>query len=45
MSESWCALLDVLILSIVATANGVLIHRTKGLEKATGITRSAPDDG
>lgn len=35
MTETWCALLNVLILSIVAGANGVLLARTRNLTEAT----------
>lgn len=40
MTESWCGLLNVLILSIVAGANGVLIARTQGLKSETVQRRS-----
>ena len=47
MTETWCALLNVLILSIVAGANGVLIARTKGLPDAVNRRRagSGGDEG
>lgn len=44
MSETWCAMLNVVILSIVAGANGILISRTKGLPDATNRRRSGSDE-
>lgn len=44
MTETWCALLNVLILSIVAGANGVLLHRTRIIEEQQHRRRSEFDD-
>lgn len=32
MTETWCALLNVLILTIVAGANGVIINKVRHVE-------------
>lgn len=39
MTETWCGLLNFLILSIVAGANGVLISRTRGLPETVNRRR------
>jgi hypothetical protein len=45
MTETWCALLNVLILSLVAGLNGVLIHRSGGLfnRRSSGESGSSED--
>lgn len=44
MSESYCALLNVLVLSIVSGANAVLIARTRGLPDAVNRRRTGSED-
>lgn len=44
MTETWCATLNILILSIVSGANAVLISRTRGLPAATNRRRTGSNE-